>query len=138
MPDSVGIKIGVEGEREFKASLREINAAFKVLGSEMTLAASQFDKQDKSVANLTARNAVLTKEIDAQKGKIETLKAALDNASTSFGETDKRTLAWQTQLNKAQAELNSMERELEKNNAAINSRVTEVVETYRAVQTGLC
>ena len=44
MADSVGIKIGVEGEKEFKAALRDINASFRALGSEMTLAASQFDK----------------------------------------------------------------------------------------------
>lgn len=62
---------------------------------------------------VTARNATLNKEIDAQKDKISTLKAALDNASSSFGENDRRTQNWQIQLNKAQAELNGMERELE-------------------------
>jgi hypothetical protein len=112
MPDNFGLKIGVEGEREFKKALSDINQSFKVLGSEMTLVTSQFDKNDKSVSALTARNTVLNKEIDAQKEKISALKAALDNASSSFGENDRRTQNWQIQLNKAQAELNGMEREL--------------------------
>ena len=34
MSDSFGLRIGLEGEREFKQSLREINQNFKVLGSE--------------------------------------------------------------------------------------------------------
>ncbi len=38
-----------------------------VLGSEMNLVSSQFDKQDKSIDALTARNQVLNKEIKAQK-----------------------------------------------------------------------
>jgi TP901 family phage tail tape measure protein len=110
--DSFGLKIGIEGEKEFKNALREINQTFKVLGSEMNLVTSQFDKQDKSLQAITARNAVLNKEIDAQKEKISTLERALKNAADSFGENDKRTLAWQTQLNNANAELNKMEREL--------------------------
>ena len=67
----------------------------------MQLVTSQFDRNDKSAAALTARNTVLNKEIDAQKSKIDTLKSALDNASASFGENDKRTQNWQIQLNKA-------------------------------------
>ena len=120
MADNFGLKIGVEGEKEFKQALSDINRQFKVLGSEMNLVTSQFDKQDKSMEALAARNGVLSKEIEAQKGKIDTLKAALDNAASSFGETDKRTLAWQTQLNNAQAELNKMERELSENNRALD------------------
>ena len=120
MADNFGLKIGVEGEKEFKSALRDINQTFKVLGSEMKLVSSQFDKQDKSVQALTARNEVLNKEIDAQKNKIGTLEAALKNAADSFGENDKRTQAWQIQLNNANADLNKMERELGENNKALN------------------
>jgi Phage-related minor tail protein/Transposase DDE domain len=112
MADNFGLKIGVEGEREFKKSLREINQSFRVLGSEMKLVTSEFDRNDKSIKAITARNAVLNKEIDAQKEKISTLEKALANAAESFGENDRRTLSWQTQLNNANAELNNLEREL--------------------------
>jgi phage-related protein len=119
MADNFGLKIGLEGEKQFKDALREINQSFKVLGSEMTLVSSQFDKNDKSVQAITARNAVLNKEIDAQREKIATLKAALDNAAASFGENDRRTQNWQIQLNKAQAELNGMEGELAENEKSL-------------------
>ena len=78
----------------------------------MKLVESQFDKNDNSVQALTARNQVLEKSIDTQKGKIETLRLVLQNASTSFGGNDKRTNAWQIQSNNAQAELNKIKREL--------------------------
>jgi phage-related minor tail protein len=113
--DNFGLKIGIEGEKEFKAQLVEINQSFKVLGSEMKLIESQFDKQDKSEQALAARNEVLQKSIDTQKQKIEKLRSALKNVSDSFGENDKRTKAWQVQLNNAQAELNDMSKELKKN-----------------------
>ena len=120
MADNFGLKIGVEGEKEFKKALADINSQMKVLGSEMKLVDSAFDSQDRSVEALTARNNVLNKNIDAQKQKIETLRNALANASSSFGENDRRTQAWATQLNNAQAELNKMERELGENNKALD------------------
>ena len=81
MADSFGLKIGLEGEKEFKKALADINQSFKVLGSEMKLATSQFDKNDKSVEALAARNKVLRKEIDEQTTKIDTLRKALQNAA---------------------------------------------------------
>lgn len=126
MADNFGLKIGLEGEKEFKKALADINQSFKVLGSEMKVVQSQFDKNDDSVEALTARNQVLGKEIDAQKKKIETLRQALENASTSFGENDRRTQQWQIQLNNAQAALNNMERELDQNQRAIDSMGDEM------------
>ena len=119
MADSFGLKIGLEGEKEFKKALADINQSFKVLGSEMKLATSQFDKNDKSVEALAARNKVLRKEIDEQTTKIDTLRKALQNAAPSFGENDRRTQNWQIQLNNAEAALNDMNRELEENEKAI-------------------
>lgn len=121
MADNFGLKLGIEGEKEFKQALRDINETFKVLGSELNLVSSQFDKQDKSVEALTARNQVLNKEIAEQQNKIALLAQALENATTSFGENDKRTKSWATQLNNAKAELNNMEKQLEENNEALEA-----------------
>src|SRR5699024_12465992 len=52
--------------------------------------------------------------------KISKLQQELENATNSFGETDRRTKQWQTQLNNAQAALNDMERELAQNERAID------------------
>ena len=120
MADPFGLKIGLEGEKEFKKSIAEINQEFKVLGSEMKLVTAQFDKNDNSIEALTARQSVLTKEVDAQRQKVETLRAAMQNAAESFGENDRRTQAWQIQLNNAEAALIGMEKELEDNTAALD------------------
>ena len=134
MADNFGLKIGIEGEKEFKKALSEINQSFKVLGSEMKLVSSQFDKNDKSIQALSARNTVLNKEIDAQRQKIETLRAALQNASESFGENDRRTQNWQIQLNNAEAALNGMERELSDNERAIEALSQEETDAADATE----
>ena len=43
MADNFGLKIGIEGEKEFKKALSEINHSVMVLGSEMKLVYSHFD-----------------------------------------------------------------------------------------------
>ena len=40
MADNFGLKIGIEGEKQFKQALADINQSFKVLGSEMQLVTS--------------------------------------------------------------------------------------------------
>lgn len=112
MSSDLGIKLGVEGEKAFKQAIRDINSEFKVLGSEMNLVTSTFGKQNDSVEALTAKSEVLNKEIETQNRKIELLTDALQNASDSFGENDKRTRQWQIELNNAKAALAGMEHEL--------------------------
>ena len=129
MADNFGLKIGLEGEKEFKKSISEINQTFKVLGSEMKLVTAQFDKNDNSIEALTARQQVLGKEVDAQRQKVETLRSALANATESFGENDRRTQAWQIQLNNAEATLIDLERELKDSTDALDKAGREMDDT---------
>ena len=121
MASTIGIKLGVDGEREFKSALTDINAQLRLLGSEMKLVDSQFSKSDKSIQALTARNNALQNSIEGQKSKIDLLEKALANATASFGENDRRTLAWKQRLNEARAELNKLESQLAENNQALEN-----------------
>ena len=92
MADNFGLKIGVEGEKEFKSALYSINQSFKVLGSEMKLVESQFSKNDTSIQSLTARNQILNKEIDTQKSKIELFKDVIATISVHVSEKKYSTI----------------------------------------------
>ncbi|GHU73123.1 hypothetical protein AGMMS49992_10710 [Clostridia bacterium] len=129
MPDDIGVRLVAEQEKEFKQSLTDINATLKTLGSELKLVASEFDKGDTSTAKFTKTNEVLSKEIEAQKSKVETLKSALAAASEEYGTSDKRTQAWQQKLNLASVELNGMERELGNNEKAMQGLGNEMDDT---------
>lgn len=109
----------LDGEKEYKAAVSEINASLRVLNSEMKLVSEQFKNNDKSVEALTASSDVLSRQILTQKEKIEALQAALKNSAERYGEADACTKRWQTSLNNAQAELVKMERELKANSDAM-------------------
>lgn len=120
MAYDIGPKIGIEGEKEFRSAITNINTTMKTLGTEMNVVASQFDKNDNSVKSLTAKNEVLNKQIDAQKQKLDQLKAGLDASADKYGENDKVTQGWQQAVNQATAELNNMERQVKTNNNAMD------------------
>lgn len=116
---TIKTKFALEGEKEYKAALAEINSGLKVLNSEMKLTAAQFEDNADGMDALTAKGDILERQILSQKEKIETLKAALQNSAEAFGESDKKTSAWKVSLNNAEAELVKMERELRTNREAV-------------------
>lgn len=115
------LKFGIElnGEKEFRDAVGEIDKSLKVLRSEMRLVAVQFDDNADSLDALTESNDVLNRQILTQKEKIEMLQAALKKAATRYGEADERTKKWQTDLNYAEADLIKMERQLQSNTEAL-------------------
>lgn len=115
MADKVGLKVGIEGEKEFRNSIKDIETSYKLLGSELKLAQSQFDKNDKSIESLKTRNEFLNKELDIQAQKVGVLEQAVKNAAETYGEADARTMKWATQLNEAKLALSETEKELANN-----------------------
>lgn len=119
MAYDIGPRIGIEGEAEYRKALQQIITTQKTLVTEMQATSSAFDKGEKSMASYTAKNAVLEKQIAAQREKMELLRRAVDEATQKYGEADTRTQKWQQVMNRATAELNEMERELRDNKAAM-------------------
>lgn len=147
MADSVGIRLGVDGEKAFKDSLAAVNSQLKSLGAEMLAVTASFTKNANSQEALAAKNTVLgksmdmqkskvdllNKQIESQKGKLDALGAALDKATADYGENSEEALKAQnaynrqaktvndltTQLHKAEAELSGMSAAMEDNNQAL-------------------
>lgn len=111
MATNIGPKIGIEGERQYKAEMANIIQQAKTLDSEMKLVTSSFS------ANTTAeeRNAktakIAAEQQENQRRKVELLKQMLQKSAEVYGENDTKTLKWKESLNKAATELNVMERE---------------------------
>lgn len=120
MAYDIGPRIGIEGEAEFRKQIQSITTVQKTLATEMQAVTSAFDKNDQSQENLIAQNKVLTKQIDAQKQKLDLLRDGLAAAAEKYGENDKVTQGWQQAVNKATAGLNKMERQLQGNNDVLN------------------
>ena len=112
MAVDIGPRIGIDGEKEFRQELQNINQQLRTLGSEMKAVTSAFEDGDKSEEALAAQTDVLNRQIDAQKQKLQQLQNGLDASIKKYGEADTRTLRWQQAVNEATASLNKMESQL--------------------------
>lgn len=112
MAKNIGAKIGVDGEKEFRDSLKKIVQESKTLASEMTLVASRFTSTTTAEEKNSKVSEVLTKQIAKQQEKIKLLAAHIADASQSEDKASVATLKYQEQLNKAEAALNKMQNEL--------------------------
>lgn len=133
MAYDIGPRIGIEGEKEFRDAISQINTNMKTLKTEMVAVASQFDKNDKSQEAYAAKNQVLNKQIEEQKKKLQELTKGLEMSAVKYGENDKVTQGWRQAVNKATAELNGMERELNDNTKAIDELGKEVEDTSKSI-----
>lgn len=120
MAYDIGPRIGIEGEREFRSAITQINTNLKTLGTEMQAVSSRFEKGDQSMEALTAQNEVLNKQIDTQKQKLSELQKGLAAAADKYGENHRVTQGWQQAVNKATADLNNMERQLQSNTQSLS------------------
>lgn len=98
--NDIGPRIGIDGEKEFNASIKAINAQMKSLGAEMKAVTAEFASNAKSEEALSAKNEVLGRSVEAaknkltvldsqlerQKGKLSELAAELDRTTAEFGE----------------------------------------------------
>lgn len=120
MPTDIGPRIGIDGEKEFRQELTNISQQVRTLGSEMKAVTSAFDEGDQSQAKLTQQSQVLTKQIEAQRQKLELLQKGLDASAQKYGENDTKTLKWAQAVNSATADLNKMRQQLDKTESAMD------------------
>lgn len=116
---SINTKVKLDGEKEYKAALAEINSGLKVLKSELNLASAQFQDNAGSVEALTKKNDILERSILTQQEKIEKLKETLQYAGKEYGESSEKTNGWKIALNNAEAELAKMQGELDASTDAL-------------------
>ena len=117
----VSARVEIDGEREYKAALGELNNGNRVLASEMRKLQAEYKGNAESTEYLTKRGEVLERQLLQQKDKVETLRQALNNAAQQYGEADSRTQAWAVKLNDAEAAQYNLEHAIEENNEALKA-----------------
>lgn len=112
---TITTRIALDGERDFKAQMAQVNGELRNLKSEMTLVDATFKGQANTTEALTAKHKVLQGSVEQQREKVRALRQALEDATQAYGDNDKRTDGYRQSLSRALAELINLNRELEDN-----------------------
>lgn len=123
----IGPRIGIEGEKEFKNSIKAIDSEIRALQNQLRTLSKEYDENDRSVEGVTKKQQALTQAIGATQDKIKLLtsqydkqyqelkrlETALDSARQLHGENSKEALKAESALAKQATEVNNLESRLQ-------------------------
>lgn len=112
-------KIGLDGEQDFRNAIKAINGDLGIAASEMRKVTAQYQDNADSIEALTAKGVQLENRLTSQREKVETLRAALDHAVTTYGEGSEEALGYTKALNYAEAQVYDTEAAIRKNSEAL-------------------
>lgn len=104
----VKTRIVIDGEKEFKSALTNINSELKKMSSELKLTETQYAGQANTTEALTAKVKALQNVLEAQKKKTETLTAAMKNAESAQTAYGNRIAELKEKLANVQGEMEKM------------------------------
>ena len=117
---SIGPRIKIDGEKEFRQSIRAINAEYRNLVAQMDATKAAFAGQEKSEKSLTQQKAILTKQIDQQREKIKEEQEQLQKYQKSLKDNNDTTKKSSENVSKyneviaqSKAELSKLQTELQ-------------------------
>ena len=120
MATQIGPKIGIEGEKEYRAQINQIIQQSKTLNAAMDKTASEWTKNTSQMTKNKAVAQNLVQQIDLQKQKLQQMNAMLQASVEKYGENATASLKWKSAVDSTTASLNKMEQELQELNNAQN------------------
>lgn len=124
---TLGARVQLDGEAEYKKALNELNAGNKTLATEMQKLKAEFKGNTESTEYLTRAGELLERQLLQQKDKVKLLQQQLQAAARQYGESDTRTQQFAAQLNRAQAAEYDLQHAIEENTAALQGQGDEML-----------
>ena len=127
---TIGGKIVLEGEKEYRTALKNINTEQKELKSEMKLCSATFKDSQNSTEALRSKYEILSKQVENQTSKVKVYeKAVADSADKEKQAADKvKTL--QEAYEKAQKDMDNMSKSSKTTNTELEAQA-KTVETLK-------
>lgn len=137
---TVKARVELDGEKQYKQALSELNQGNKVLASELKKLQAEYKGNAESTEFLTKKGDLLQRQLQQQQDKVSKLREALQASAEKYGEADKRTQDWVIKLNNAEAAQYDLEHAIEENSNALtgqNDKMTGLGDTIDSVASKL-
>lgn len=112
---TIATRLTLEGEKEYKKELGEVNQEIGLLSDKMKRADAEFRGQANSIKALTTKNDLLREAQQKQIDKIAKLQTAIEDCGEAYGENDEAVMRFKRQLEKAETDLIDLNDELSSN-----------------------
>lgn len=106
-------KIELTGEKQYTQAVKDATRNLKVLQSQLRAESAELGKNASAQQKDEVKTKSLTKQIAEQEKIVQTLKEALEQAKTEYGDNEEVIAKWENKLNNARTTLANFRNELE-------------------------
>lgn len=109
MATTIGPKIGIDGEKEYRDAIYNLIQQGKTLDAEMRATAAAFGEQANSEEASAKKTELLNQRIEAQREYVQKLSDMVAKSAEQTDENSTSTLKWREALSNAEAQLSALE-----------------------------
>ena len=109
MATTIGPKIGIDGEKEYREEINNIIQQGKTLDAQMRAVAASFDAETDSEEAAAKQSELLNERIEAQRRLVADLADMVEKSAQATGEDSVQTLKWKEALANAETTLGKLE-----------------------------
>ena len=122
----LGARVELDGEKEYKQAISQLNQENKVLASEMKKLQAEYKGNTESTKYLTEAGELLEKRLQQQHEKVKYLQDQLNKATSAERQNADQINQLKIALNNAEAEEYKLKHAIEENTAALNHQGEEM------------
>ena len=130
---TIATRLTLEGEKEYKKELGEVNQEIGLLSDKMKRADAEFRGQANSIEALTTKNDLLREAQQKQIDKIAKLQTAIEDCGEAYGENDEAVVRFKRQLEKAETDLINLNDELSANERYLDEARTSADKCAKSI-----
>lgn len=128
MPVSIGPRIQVDNEEEYRRQINQIIEQSKTLDAEMKALAAGFSDTATEQEKAAATSGKLSEQLELARKRTELVRDMTEQASAKFGENSTQALKWRQALAAAEEQQATLERAVEENTRAIDAQGEEMAD----------
>ena len=119
---SIGPRLQVEGEEEYRQKINGIIEQSKTLDAEMKALTATFGDEDTAQQRAAKSTDLLNAQLEAAKQRTELVRAMTAQATAEYEENSTQVLKWRQALASAKEQQAKLERAVEENNRALTDQ----------------
>lgn len=122
---SIGPRLQVEGEEEYRQKINGIIEQSKTLDAEMKALTATFGEEDTAQQRAAKSTDLLNAQLEAAKQRTELVRAMTAQATAEYEENSSQVLKWRQALASAKEQQAKLERAVEENTKALEDEGEE-------------
>ena len=109
---TIRTKIVIEGEKQYKAALADINRQLKETKSALSVAAAEYANADSATRTTAQQTEALNLSLEQQRQRLALMEEQLDKVEDAYGKNSRQAIELRTKINNARVEMAKTETQM--------------------------